>query len=96
MLHSTSSRFPNGLGNDSGLLGKYVMFHNYRAFANAEIEGFEDKYFWGKNPTETIIANYRNLHKQDTDYVGGFTTFTGAYRSSPNEDKMTADYWRQL
>jgi choline dehydrogenase-like flavoprotein len=88
LLNSTSSRFPNGLGNDSGLLGKYVMFHNYRAFANAEIPGFEDKYFLGKNPTETIIANYRNLHKQDTDYVGGFTTFSGAYRSSPNEDRM--------
>jgi choline dehydrogenase-like flavoprotein len=82
LLNSTSSRFPNGLGNDSGLLGRYIMFHNYRAFANAEIDGFQDKYFWGKNPTETIIANYRNLHKQDTDYVGGFTTFSGAYRST--------------
>ncbi len=27
------------------------------------------------------MANYRNLHKQDTDYVGGFLTFIGAYRS---------------
>ena len=89
LLNSTSSRFPNGLGNDSELLGKFIMFHNYRAFANAEIPGYEDKYFLGKNPTETIIANYRNLHKQDTDYVGGFTTFSGAYRSGPNEDKMT-------
>ena len=89
LLHSTSSRFPNGLGNDSGLLGKYVMFHNYRAFVSGEIPGFEDKYFWGKNPTETIIANYRNLHKVDTDYVGGFTTFSGAYRSTPNEEQMT-------
>ena len=44
--------------------------------------------FLEKIPTETIIANYRNLHKQDTDYVGGFTTFSGAYRSSPNEEKM--------
>ncbi len=33
----------------------------------------EDKYYYGRNPTEPIIANYRNLHKQDTDYVGGFT-----------------------
>jgi choline dehydrogenase-like flavoprotein len=88
LLHSTSSRFPNGLGNDSGALGKYVMFHNYRASVSAEIEGFEDKFFFGKNPTETIIANYRNLHKQDTDYAGGFTTFSGAYRSAPNEEKM--------
>lgn len=89
LLNSTSTRFLNGLGNDSGLLGKYIMFHNYRAFANAEIPGYEDKYFYGKNPTETIIANYRNLRKQDTDYVGGFTTFSGAYRSGANEDRMT-------
>jgi choline dehydrogenase-like flavoprotein len=88
LLNSVSSRFPNGLGNDSGVLGKYVMFHNYRAYVSAEIEGYEDKYFWGKNPTETIIANYRNLHKHDTDYMGGFTTFSGAYRSFPSEDKM--------
>ena len=31
LLNSTSNRFPNGLGNDSGVLGKYVAFHNYRA-----------------------------------------------------------------
>lgn len=88
LLHSTSSRFPDGLGNDSGLLGKFVMFHNYRAFANAEIDGFEDSYFFGKNPTETIIANYRNLDKRDTDYAGGFTTFSGAYRSAPDENQL--------
>ena len=80
LLNSTSNRFPNGLGNDSGLLGKFVAHHNYRASVNAEIEGMEDKYYYGRNPTEPILANYRNLHKQDTDYVGGFTTFMGAYR----------------
>jgi choline dehydrogenase-like flavoprotein len=81
LLNSTSSRFPQGLGNDNGLLGKYVAFHNYRASVSGSIEGFEDKYFYGRNPTEPIIANYRNLHKQDTDYVGGFTTFMGGYRT---------------
>ena len=80
LLNSTSNRFPNGLGNDSGLLGKFVAHHNYRASVNAEMEGIEDKYYYGRNPTEPILANYRNLHKQDTDYVGGFTTFMGAYR----------------
>ena len=75
-------------------IGKICDFHNYRAFANAEFEGMEDKYIWGKNPTECIIANYRNLQKQDTDYVGGFTTFTGAYRSAPDENKMPFSYWR--
>jgi choline dehydrogenase-like flavoprotein len=88
LLNSTSRRFPNGLGNDSGLLGKYVCFHNYRASVNAEMPGFEDKYYYGKNPTEPIIANYRNLHKQDTDYVGGFTTFMGAYRDRVDESTL--------
>src|SRR4051812_13569522 len=74
LLNSKSNRFPNGLGNDSGLLGKYTAFHNYRASVNGSLEGFEDKYYKGRNPTEPIIANYRNLKKQDTDYVGGFTT----------------------
>lgn len=82
LLNSTSGRFPNGLGNDSGLLGKYVAFHNYRASVSASLDGMEDKYYYGRNPTEPIIANYRNLHKQDTDYVGGFTTFMGARRAN--------------
>lgn len=89
LLHSTSNRFPNGLGNDSGLLGKYVCFHNYRASLGGQIDGFEDGYIYGRNPTDAIIANYRNLHKQDTDYVGGFTTFISAYRKRIDEDRST-------
>jgi choline dehydrogenase-like flavoprotein len=87
LLNSTSKRFPNGLGNDSGILGKYVCFHNYRGWMNGSIDGFEDRYIYGRNPTDTIIANYRNLHKIDTDYAGGFTTFAGAYRQRGDGDR---------
>jgi len=80
LLNSTSNRFPHGFGNDSGLLGKYVAHHNYRTGANGRIDGFEDKYFYIRNPTECILVNFRNLGKQETDFVGGYTTFTGAYR----------------
>lgn len=85
LLNSTSSRFPNGLGNDSGLLGKYVAFHNYRAGVSGDLEMFNDRYSFGRNPAEPIIANYRNLGNQKMDYVGGFTTFTGAHRKRDNE-----------
>lgn len=88
LLNSTSNRFPDGLGNDNGLLGKYVAHHNYRASVGGQLDGMEDKYFYGKNPTEPILANYRNLYKQDTDYVGGFTTFMGGYRGGINEDSL--------
>ena len=88
LLNSISKRFPNGLGNDSGLLGKYVAFHNYRASIGATIDGFADQYYYGRNPTEPIIANYRNLQQQETDYMGGFTTFMGAYRSAVDETTL--------
>ncbi|ASU35050.1 GMC oxidoreductase [Mucilaginibacter xinganensis] len=80
LLNSKSNRFPNGLGNDSGLLGKYVAFQNYRASVGGEMEGYLDSYYYGRNPTELILANYRNLYTQETDYFGGFTTFMGANR----------------
>lgn len=87
LLNSTSARFPNGLGNDNGLLGKYVAFQNYRASVTASIDGFLDRYYFGRNPTELILANYRNLHQQETDYKGGFTTFMGAYRHQHPTEK---------
>lgn len=88
LLNSTSHRFPNGFGNDNGLLGTFVGHHNYRASINGVLDGMEDKYYFGRNPTEPIVANYRNLYKHDMDYVGGFTTFMGAYRGEVNEDSL--------
>jgi choline dehydrogenase-like flavoprotein len=85
LLNSTSARFPDGLGNDNGLLGKYVAFHNYRASAGGTIEGFEDQYYYGRRPSECILPNFRNLGKQEMDFVGGYTTFTGAWRVQGEE-----------
>ena len=87
LLNSVSNRFPNGLGNDSGLLGKYVCFHNYRGWLEGSIEGFEDRYIYGRNPSDAIIANYRNLHKMDTDFLGGYTTYMSGYRPRSNGEE---------
>jgi choline dehydrogenase-like flavoprotein len=80
LLHSTSNRWPNGLGNDNGLLGKYVAFQNYRGSLGGTIDGFQDKYYYGRRPSECMMANFRNLKKQDTDFVGGYMAFMGAGR----------------
>ena len=96
LLNSKSPRFPNGLGNDNGMLGKFIGFHNYRGSVSAQMDGFEDQYYYGRNPTEPILANYRNLRKQDTSYLGGFTTFMGAYRgrgcNPPDMPEIGAEY----
>ncbi len=82
LLNSKSSRFPEGLGNDHGILGKYVCFHNYRGTLNVSIDGPMDKYYFGRRPTQVMMPNFRNVHKQETDFLRGYMVHFGAYRAS--------------
>ena len=82
LLNSTSKRFPNGLGNDNGLLGKYIAFHNYRGKLSASIDGPLDSYYYGRRPTQPMMPNFRNVHKQETDFLRGYMTFFGAGRGN--------------
>ena len=84
LMNSTSSRFPNGLGNDSGVLGKYVAFHNYRARVSAQYDGFLDKTTEGKRPNSPYIPRFRNVLKQETDFLRGYAAGFGANRMSWN------------
>ena len=72
LLNSISSRFPNGLGNDSGVLGKYVAFHNYRARISAVHEGHKDIKTEGGRPTSAYLPRFRNVKKQETDFLRGY------------------------
>lgn len=85
LLNSKSDRFPDGLGNDSGVLGKYVAFHNYRGRVNATYDGFSDKITDGKRPTSAYIPRFRNVKSQETDflrgYAAGFYSNRGSWRS---------------
>ena len=80
LLNSTSSRFQNGLGNDSGVLGKYVAFHNYRATVNAEYEGYLDSMTDGRRPNSPYIPRFRNVFKQETDFLRGYAAGFSAGR----------------
>ncbi|MBA4850011.1 GMC oxidoreductase [Emticicia sp. BO119] len=79
LLNSISSRFPNGLGNDSGLLGKYIAFHNFRTTISAEYEGLLDSKTEGIRPNGSYIPRFRNLAKQETDFLRGYAAgFSGS------------------
>lgn len=80
-LNSTSKRFPNGLGNDNGLLGKYMAFHNYRGTVTANFEGYQDKYYFGRRPTAAMMPNFRNVRKQETDFQRGYMVHYSADRA---------------
>ena len=92
LLNSISSRFPNGLGNDSGVLGRYIAWHNYRGRISAQYEGFLDKTTDGKNPSNGYMPRFRNLHKQETDFLRGYAAGVGGGRGSiQNRDGLGAD-----
>jgi choline dehydrogenase-like flavoprotein len=82
LLNSTSNRFPNGLGNDNGLLGKFIAFHNYRAGISAEYEGYSEYTTTGGRPTSGYFPRFRNVFKQETDFLRGYAAGFGAWRSS--------------
>ncbi len=81
LLNSVSARFPNGLGNDNGLLGKYIAFQNYRGYVYGEMSGFEDSYYYGRRPAQSIMPSFRNIHQQETDFLRGYVVFAGASRT---------------
>lgn len=85
LLNSTSSRFPQGLGNDNGLLGKYVAFHNYRARVSAEYEGFENFTKYGNRPNSCYIPRFRNVMKQETDFLRGYAAGFGGSRGTDRD-----------
>jgi len=85
LLNSTSHRFPNGLGNDSGVLGKYVAFHNYRASISAEYEGYLDTKTEGSRPTSGYIPRFRNVYKQETNFLRGYAAGMSAGRGNSSD-----------
>ena len=100
LLNSKSERFPNGLGNDNGLLGKYIAFHNYRGSLTATKPGHLDSYYYGRRPTAIMMPNFKNVKEKDSDFLGGYMTFYTASRKGWSRDvegpQIGADYKSQL
>ena len=81
LLNSISNRFPTGLGNDSDQVGRNLMDHHKNAGATAEVEGFEDFYYYGRRPNGIYIPRFRNLDKKHPDYLRGFGFQGGSNRA---------------
>lgn len=97
LLNSTSNRFPNGFGNDSGVLGKFIGFHNYRGRVSAEYDGFHDTMAEGKRPTGSYLPRFRNLGKQETDFLRGYAASIGSSKiGTPTDNYLGADLKEQL
>ncbi len=72
LMRSATDVWPGGLGSSSGELGHNLMDHHFRLGAEGDIEGLNDKYYYGRRPTGFYIPRYRNLFGDRREYLRGF------------------------
>jgi choline dehydrogenase-like flavoprotein len=77
LLNSKSHRFPNGLANGTGLVGKGLMSHP-KALAVAE---FEDEDPSPATPAGSIKIYEFTAPRRGKDFVGGFQMTAGGFSS---------------
>lgn len=81
LMNSATDIWPDGLGSSSGELGHNVMDHHFRCGASGNVEGYDDKYYYGRRPNGVYIPRFRNLFGDKRDYIRGFGYQGGAGRS---------------
>jgi len=81
LMNSATDIWPGGLGSSSGELGHNIMDHHAGIRASGIVEGYEDKYYYGRRPNGIYIPRYRNLFGDKRDYVRGFGFQGGSGRS---------------
>jgi choline dehydrogenase-like flavoprotein len=72
LMNSATDIWPGGLGSSSGELGHNLMDHHLGAGASGSVEGYEDKYTYGRRANGIYIPRYRNLNDDKRDYIRGF------------------------
>ena len=80
-MNSATDVWDGGLGSSSGELGHNIMDHHFRVGASAEVEGFDDKYYYGRRPSGFYIPRFRNWHDDKRNYLRGF-----GYQGSASRD----------
>lgn len=72
LLNSRSERFPNGLGNDSGVLGHYLMDHHNGGGASGVYSGLADRYYRGRRSTSVYVPRFRNVDTREKHFARGY------------------------
>ncbi|RFZ94246.1 GMC family oxidoreductase [Mucilaginibacter conchicola] len=80
LMNSATDIWPQGLGSSSGELGHNIMDHHYNLGASGLVEGYEDKYYFGRRANGVYLARFANIGNDKRDYLRGFGYQGGAGR----------------
>lgn len=81
LMNSATDIWEGGLGSSSGELGHNIMDHHYNLGASGEVEGYDDKYFYGRRANGPYIVRFANVGNDKRDYLRGFGYQGGAGRN---------------
>lgn len=86
LMNSATDIWQGGLGSSSGQLGHNVMDHHLNVGAYGQVEGFDDKYYFGRRPSGFYIPRFRNWEGDKRDYLRGFGYQGAASRQNWRRD----------
>ena len=96
LMNSATDIWPDGLGSSSGELGHNIMDHHLGVGASGTVEGYEDKYYFGRRANGIYVPRYQNLFGDKRDYLRGFGYQGGGsrqgYNRSLEELSLGADF----
>lgn len=67
LMNSKSAKHPNGIGGNSGALGRYLMDHTYGLSAMGVLGHDLDTIQYGNRPNGLYIPRFRNVDGEDAD-----------------------------
>ncbi|MEI8097625.1 MAG: GMC family oxidoreductase [Sediminibacterium sp.] len=82
LMNSATDVWPEGLGSSSGELGHNLMDHHLGNGASGKVDGYEDKYYFGRRANGIYVPRYRNYGNDKRDYVRGFGFQGGGSRQT--------------
>ena len=81
LLNSATPRYPDGLANSSGQVGRNVMDHIKWGGASGTFEGWSDRYVIGERPNGIYVPRFRNVTTRHPDFIRGYGFQGGAGRA---------------
>jgi len=96
LLNSKTARFPTGLANSSGELGRNLMDHPFGAGANGTLPGMEDRKTFGNRPNGVYVPRFRNVTDKHPQFVRGYGFQGGAARRDWGRGATTPGFGAQF
>src|SRR5690606_1429850 len=80
--NSATDIWEGGLGSSSGELGHNVMDHTLGNGARGIVEGYEDKYVYGRRANGVYIPRFQNIGDDKRSFIRGYGYQGGAGRDA--------------